>query len=109
MSGSGGGGSGGGGGTYDDAPCDRLRFDAQITSPQAPVVATISVGDVLDVVVATMHGVLVVQVLKNGQVAGGLAGPDASRLRNCIDKGFVYRAVVLAVLGGQVRVRVEPA
>lgn len=108
MSGSSGGGSGGGGG-YDDAPCERVRFEAQITSPQAPVVATISVGDVLDVIIATMQNVLVVQVLKNGQVAGGLAGPDASRLRNCMEQGYSYRAVVLSVLGGQVRVRVELA
>ena len=70
MSGSSGGG--GGGGIYDDAPCERVRFEAQITSPQGPVVATIAVGDVLDVVTATMQNVLVVQVLKNGQVAGGL-------------------------------------
>ena len=71
--------------------------------------ATISVGDVLDVVTATMQNVLVVQVLKNGKVAGGLAGPDASRLRNCIEQGYSYRATVVSVLGAQVRVRVEPA
>lgn len=109
MSGSSGGGGGGGGGVYDDAPCERVRFEAQITSPQAPVVATIAVGDALDVVTATMQGVLVVQVLKGGRVAGGLAGPDASRIRNCMEQGYSYRAVVLTVLGGQVRVRVELA
>lgn len=107
MSGSGGGG--GGGGVYDDAPCERVRFEAQITSPQGPVVATISMGDVLDVVTVTMQNVLVVQVLKNGKVAGGLAGPDASRLRNCMEQGYSYHATVVSVLGGQVRVRVELA
>lgn len=109
MSGSGGGGGGGVGGVYDDVPCGRVRFEAQITSPQAAVVAMISPGEVLDVVIATMQNVLVVQVLKNGQVAGGLAGPDASRLRNCMEQGYSYRAAVVSVLGGQVRVRVEPA
>lgn len=108
MSGSSGGG-GSGGGSSDEAPCGRVRFDAQIASPQAPIVATISVGEVLDVVTATMQNVLVVQVLKNGKVAGGLAGPDASRLRNCMEQGYSYRATVLSVLGGQVRVRVEVA
>lgn len=102
-------GSGGGGGVYDDAPCDRLRFEAQITSPQGPVVATISVGDALEIMTATMQNVLVVQVLKNGQIAGGLAGPDASRLRNCMEQGYTYRAIVVSVNGGQVRVRVERA
>lgn len=109
MSGSGGGGGGGGGGVYDDAPCERVRFEAQITSPQGPVVATISMGDVLDVVTVTMQNVLVVQVLKNGKVAGGLAGPDASRLRNCMEQGYSYHATVVLVLGGQVRVRIELA
>ena len=105
MSGSG----GGGGGVYDDAPCERVRFEAQITSPQGPVVATISIGDVLDVTTVTMQNVLVVQVMKNGKVAGGLAGPDARRLRNCMEQGYSYHATVVSVLGGQVRVRVELA
>lgn len=108
MSGSSGGGSGGGS-IYDDSPCERVRFDAQITSPQAAVVASISVGEVLDVAIATMQGMLIVQVLRNGAIVGGLAGPDASRLRNCIEQGHVYRATVLWANGGQVRVRVELA
>jgi hypothetical protein len=107
MSGSGGGG-GGGGDSYDnDSPCDRLRFEAQLSSPQPSVVVTLKVGDVLDVAVSTMKGQVVVQVLTNGHVAGGLAGPDATRLRNCMDQGHQYNATVRAVNGGQVRVFVE--
>ena len=108
MSGSGGGG-GGVGGVYDDVPCGRVRFEAQITSPQAAVVAMISPGEVLDVVTASLHNVLVVLVIIIGQVAGGLAGPYSCRLRNCMEQGYSYRAAVVSVLGGQVRVRVEPA
>ena len=105
MSGSGGGGGGGGPDTYSQ--CDSLRFDAQLTSPQPLVVATLNVGEVLDIAVATMKGQVVVQVLKGGQLAGGLTGPDATRLRNCMDDGHQYKATVLSVNGGQVRVRVE--
>lgn len=105
MSGSGGGGGGGGGGSTP-SPCETLRFEAQLTSPQAAVVATLSVGDVLDVALANLKGQTVVQVLKSGQVAGGLTGPDAARLRTCLDDGHNYMATVLVINGGQVRVRV---
>lgn len=105
---SGGGGGGGiGGGYANDSPCDKLRFDAQLTSPQPSVVGTLMVGDALDIVVATMNGQVVVQVRKAGNLAGGLTGPDATRLRNCMDQGHQFGATVLTVNGGQVRVRVE--
>lgn len=98
-------GNGDGGG--QETPCESVRFDNQLTSPQPAVVATISVGDILDVVLVTMNGQRVIQALKNGNIAGGLAGLDANRLRICIDDGHVYKATVLSVNGGQVRVRVE--
>lgn len=103
---SGGGGGGGGGGGSTPSPCETLRFEAQLTSPQAVVVATLSVGDFLDVALANLKGQTVVQVLKSGQVAGGLTGPDAARLRACLDDGHNYVASVLGINGGQVRVRV---
>lgn len=105
MSGSNGGGTGG---DYGDVPaCDKLRFDAQLTSPQPDVVKMLAVGDVLDIVVVTMKGQVIVQVVKNGDAAGGLAGPDATQLRNCIEQGHEYSATVRMVNGGQVRVSVE--
>lgn len=107
MSGRDGGSGSGGGGNIYDTPCDRLRFEAQLTSPRPAVVATLFVGNVLDISVVNMGGQVVVQVLKNGQVVGGLAGPDATRLRNCIDQNHEYRATVRAINGGQVRVLVE--
>jgi hypothetical protein len=105
MSG-GGGGGGGGGAPDDDVDCDKLKFEAQVTSPQASVVGTLSVGDVLEVNVVNMKGQMVVQVVKNGKPAGGLAGPDATRLRNCINDGHRYKATVRTINGGQVRVQV---
>lgn len=105
MSGSGGGGGGGGNG--NDSPCETLRFDAQLTSPQAAVVAILKVDELLDIGVATMSGQRVVQVSRSGKVAGGLTGPDATRLRQCADEGHDFKAKVLSINGGQVRVRVE--
>jgi hypothetical protein len=99
---------GGGGGTPDVVVgCDILRFDAVLTSPQAHVVATLSIGEVLRVQVSTMNGQVVVQVLKGTQLVGGLTGSDATRLRACVDEGHQYKATVLTLNGGQVRVRVE--
>ncbi len=107
MSGS---GSGIGGGSFDhDLPCENLQFDAQLTSPQPAVVATLEVAEVLDIVVNTMSDQVVLQVLKNDQVAGGLAGPDATRLRNCLEQGHQYKATVRLINSGQVRVLIEHA
>lgn len=102
-------GSSGGGGSppEHESPCDKLRFEAQLTSPQPAVVSTLKPGDLLDVQVVNMKGQIVVQVLIKGRPAGGLAGPDATRLRNCIERGHEYSAKVLAINGGQVRVFVE--
>ena len=98
-----------GGGRGDDSPCDTLKFDSQLSSPQAPVVASLRPGDVLPIAVVQMNGQVVVQVLSNAQPAGGLAGPEATQLRNCIEQGHDFNATVLQVNGGQVRVRVEHA
>jgi hypothetical protein len=72
-----------------------MQFDTVLASPKPAGVAIIAVGDVLTIAA-------VVSV-------GGLAGPDASRLRQCIENGFVYEATVLGINGGQVRVRVAVA
>jgi hypothetical protein len=104
MSGSSG---GGGGGHNDESPCDKLRFEAQLTTPQPAVVATLKLKEVLVIDVATLKGQVVVRVLKKGKVAGGLAGPDATRLRNCIERDHTYKATVRTINGGQVRVLVE--
>jgi len=107
MSGSSGGGSGSGG-VGDGVSCSNLKFDMQLSSPQAAVVATLSIGDVLDVGIAGLNGTQVLQVSKQGQAVGGLVGSFAAKLRECILGGTVYDATVLTVLGGQVRVHVEP-
>lgn len=99
----------GGGGDPIPGNCDDLSFETQLTSPQTAVVATIVVGDVLTVLLANVQGQRVVQVLKGSQVAGGLTGPDALAMRNCMDQGHDYLAEVLNINGGQVRVRVEHA
>lgn len=108
MTGSSGGGSSD---TWRDppSPCAALVIDTQLSSPKPNVIAGIQVGEILDVVMEDLGGTSAVVVLRQGQVAGGLASPQVNRLRQCIGEGHQYQAKVTDVQGGQVRVRVSAA
>ncbi|MCW5660095.1 MAG: hypothetical protein KIT60_20525 [Burkholderiaceae bacterium] len=106
MSGSSGGGGGGGGVADTQASCSDLKFSILVSSPKPAAVAALKVGDVLDIDVVQLGAQVVVRVLKNGTLVGGLAGPEATRLRNCIADGHDYQAEVLSITSGQVRVEV---
>jgi hypothetical protein len=99
---------GGGGGGWDTQPtaCDMLDISTQLSSPKAAVIAGIAVGDVLDVALQAGAGTAVV-VLHKGQLAGGLASPDVQRLRECLEGGTQYGALVREINGAQVKVRVR--
>lgn len=99
--------------TFDDSPsyadaCDQLTFTAQLASPKEDIVAQLKVDDRLDVAFGEQHGQAVVQVLWNGQVAGGIAAQQVQRLRQCLTGGTMYSARVLSINNGQVRVSVFP-
>jgi len=104
----GGGGAGGGGGGQD--PCAIVQT-APINSPKPAVVSTLSVGDVLDVV---LTGVVPLRVLEvrspaTGTAVGSLTHRGHLALINCIDQGNAYRAEVIQRTGGAVVVRIERA
>lgn len=111
MSGSGGSGGGGGGFGGPDTiiECDRLVINTQLSSPKSEVVDQLDEGTELDVSLESYPGTTVVVAKFNGAVAGGLASPETSRLRRCIEQGTNYSATVIDITGGQVRVRVHPA
>lgn len=102
-------GSGGGGGSFDsgEVDCVVLRFTTQLASPQAHIVATLVIGQVLDVGIVTLQAgqVLVAQV--NGATVGALVGTYAKRLRECVLSHHTYNATVVKLNGGQVTVEVE--
>jgi len=106
-------GSSGGGGSWvtdEEIACDILRFDAQIVSPNPAVVPTLRVGDILDVVIAASSGTQEIQVLTAaGALVGGLLANKVQRLRECMLESHGYRATVLAINSGQVRVAVKHA
>ncbi len=99
----GGTGGGGGGGTV---ACELLVQETQLSSPKANVIQGLKVGEVLQVEVKKEGDLRLVQVMRKGQLAGGLTSPEVGQLRECLFKGFEYDATVIAVSDGQVRVRV---
>lgn len=108
MSGSGGSGYGGG---FNDggAACELLVIHTQLSSPVAAVVQQLAVGDVMQVVSQPGPVVALVQAMYRGQIAGGIAAAQISRLLECLSQGHAYKATVTAIQGGQVKIRVEVA
>ncbi len=102
----GGGGAGGGAGGED--PCDILQT-APLNSPQAAVVGTLNVGDILDVVLNKGGVRAVLEVHLTGQVAGSLTHRGHVAIINCIEQGNQYQAVVTRKQGGAVELRIERA
>jgi hypothetical protein len=103
-------GSGGGGDfTPDRQDCSQLVLETQLSSPKPTVVAGLQVDQVLAVDVRSMNGANVVVVLAGREVAGGLASPGVQRLRECIEQGHRFQAIVRQINQGQVRVRVQAA
>lgn len=111
MSGSGGGAGGGGFGPSDPGTdCQRLRFSATLQSPQPQAVAALSVGELLDVVLAPGVGTTppVVEVRRaDGTIVGALI-EHLTELLRCLREGFTYVAEVRDITGGSVRVHVRP-
>ncbi|ELK4796406.1 hypothetical protein LER27_28705 [Pseudomonas aeruginosa] len=93
----------------NETACDSLVLDTQLASPKEAVVDLIEIGDVLDVALGNANGLVTVEVLRNGQVAGGVASPNIQRLLTCMKQGTVYIATVYEKIGGQVKIRISPA
>lgn len=102
-------GGGGSGPIAEAVPCERITLNAQLTSPQPAVVTSLRVNDVLVVDIVGMQGRNVIQVLKDGQPAGGLSPAEAAKLRDCILRGHKFKATVLEIRQGQVQVYIEHA
>lgn len=106
MSGSSGGGGGGGG--RREISCEDLSFTTQLVTPQAAV-ATLAIGQVLQLDIVRRGAEQVLAALANGAVVGVLIGDNATRLRECILAGHSYTATVTRTNGLQITVDVEHA
>ena len=103
MSGSGGGsglGFGGGGGAIS---CSSLSIITQLASPKAAIIATLKVGELLNVELTPPAGP--VQLLTNtGEIAGAVLSPDVAELIQCLNDDYKYAAKVLEIKGGNCKV-----
>lgn len=99
----------GGGGIFVDTQvsCEALVIHTQLSSPVPAVVKKLVKDDVLTVEVEQSSGTQFVVAKHNGVEAGGLASAQIIRLIECINQGTIYKAKVMAVNGGQVKVKVE--
>lgn len=104
MSGPGGNG-GSSGPEIPETDCTRISERTVLNSPVPEVVGSLAKGEILNVEVR--NGTSLVAVTKNGDIAGALTPPLLPRIVECIEEGFEYVAIVLAVSGGECRVQVK--
>src|SRR5688572_26958741 len=95
--------SGGGGGNtrFDGTPggnsqdCEALVIQTPLNSPDPAVVKTLSKGDRLEVrKETTPGGVVRIEVVANGKVAGSVTSAQLMLLISCINAGTDFVAIV---------------
>lgn len=100
-----GGGAGGGGGARPDA-CNIVE-DTTLNSPVAGVIATLKVGNKMQVQVRLPRGLIAVTAA--GAIAGSITCASMLQIIACIQNGHPFEADVVGLHGGACDVRVQPA
>jgi|SRR5579883_1413628 len=103
--GSGGGGAYGGGASEERYDCDKLHFEATVNSPDPAVVATLTVGDMLEVTLEGPPNRRVVVVAPTATL--GSLVDHLPQLIFCLQRR-AFRATVVSIAGIVVRVNVQP-
>lgn len=101
----GGGEGGGGGGEFDRCLFTDITI---LSSPNPAVVATLSVGDTLNVVHQAAPVQRVVVMTAANQIAGSITSAQVLLLTECIGEGRLYVAIVTNISGGRVTVEIRP-
>jgi len=100
------GGGGGGGGITPPDPCNIIEV-TNLNSVNAAVLATLRVGDQLDVVLQPGPPQRVLAQI-NGNTAGSITSRSHPQLIVCMSRGFTYQAEVVALQGAICQVRIHP-
>lgn len=100
-----GGGGGGGGGSSSD-PCHILEI-ANLNSVNRTALATLRIGDQLDVVLLNGPPQRLLAET-NGTTVGSITSRSLPQLILCIAKGHAYQAEVAAISGAICQVRIHP-
>ena len=94
-----------------DSPieCDQLIFETTLSSPQMPVVATLSAGHSLDVALRIEGDTRMIAAMLSDAVVGTITEKRylASLIR-CLQQGGEFSAGVISVEASIVRVEVHP-
>lgn len=104
--GSGGRGGGGRGASGKQARCETLAITTVLISPAPIVLATLKPKDELHIEYDTLKGPFKA-VTARGDVAGVLVMKEILELINCIEDGFIYRAIVKSISGGNCTVIIK--
>lgn len=92
--------------TVPSNACERIRFRANVNSPQPAVLNNLRLGDELDVRLQTVP-TIAVMVLHLGTPVGALTGMQVSQLIGCIQNGFEYSATIVSIDRGNWTVEIS--
>src|SRR5437870_382356 len=88
--------------------CKALRLETILMSPQVPALASVKVGNVLTVALQGAQQHRFVAVLNASGAPIGTVGSDRTiQLIDCLDRGYVYVAEVVALDGAACRVLIR--
>lgn len=98
-------GGGGGGGDGGIDPCE-LKFDTNVYSPDPSVLAKVSVGQSINIILVGKVVAVTVPALKNARL-GTLAGVKVmATLVKCLQNGVIYEGKITKIVGGAVDISV---
>lgn len=101
-----------GGGSYSGTPvdskkpCDKLRFETTLASPNPGAIKELKVGDTLSVSIETSNGKKILAVLKGKTIVGTITEKVAELIR-CIQEGNTFEAKILSISGGAIKVEIS--
>jgi hypothetical protein len=103
---SGGGGRGSGGSSFA-GPCDRLDFEAVLSSPNPDVLPTLGHGESVEI--DLNEGGIVIVKNSSGEVLGSITRDKGEKLKACIDEEHYFYGKVVEVRGHRCVVRIWSA
>jgi hypothetical protein len=79
-----------------------------VNSPDRTVLATVRVGDALDVHYEQGPPKQLLVRTANGAILGSLTSPSLPQIIQCSAQGYQYAAVITGIQGGMCNVQIQP-
>jgi hypothetical protein len=87
-------------------PCEALIIRTQLFSPDDEVLANVSPGDKMEIILLKKEGPCV--AIHNGKIAGTIISKDLLQLIKCLNDGKIFSAKVRSVSKGVCALTIEP-